>query len=63
MLFTDTGGLYGTALKVIDTFPTMAIGTASAVLIGLIRILAQPLRSASRQGGRTPRLTRLTVPP
>ena len=32
-------------LRLIDTFPTMAIGTAAAVLIGLIRILAQPLRA------------------
>ncbi|MET0862698.1 MAG: DUF6542 domain-containing protein [Nakamurella sp.] len=47
MLFTDAGGLYGTALRIIGTFPTMAIGTAAAVLIGLIRILAQPVRSAS----------------
>lgn len=54
MLFTNTGGLYGTALKIIGTFPTMAIGTALAVLIGLIRIVAQPLRSASRPGVRTP---------
>ena len=53
MLFTQTGGLYGTTLKVIGTFPTMAIGTAAAVLIGLIRILAQPLRS-TRPGTRTP---------
>ena len=29
MLFADTGGLYGTALKIIGTFPTMAIGTAA----------------------------------
>jgi len=53
MLFTQVGGLYGTALKIIGTFPTMAIGTAAAVLIGLIRILAQPMRS-TRQGVRTP---------
>jgi len=54
MLFTDAGGLYATALKIIGTFPTMAIGTAAAVLIGLIRILAQPLKPATRTGGRTP---------
>lgn len=51
MLFTNAGGMYGTALKIIGTFPTMAIGTAAAVLIGLIRILAQPLRSG-RTGAR-----------
>lgn len=54
MLFTNAGGLYGTALKIIGTFPTMAIGTALAVLIGLIRILAQPLRSAGTAGVRSP---------
>ena len=53
MLFTNSGGLYSTALKIISTFPTMAIGTAAAVLLGLIRILAQPLRAGSRSG-RTP---------
>jgi len=53
MLFTQAGGLYGTALKIIGTFPTMAIGTAAAVLVGLIRIMAQPMRSA-RQAMRTP---------
>ncbi|MEP6560303.1 MAG: DUF6542 domain-containing protein [Nakamurella sp.] len=52
-LFTNAGGLYGTALKIIGTFPTMAIGTAAAVLIGLIRILAQPVRSG-RGGVRPP---------
>jgi hypothetical protein len=51
MLFTDTGGLYGTALRIIATFPTMALGTAAAVLIGLIRIFAQPLRP---KAGRRP---------
>jgi hypothetical protein len=52
MLFTQAGGLYGTALKIIGTFPTMAIGTAVAVLIGLIRILAQPMRSNGTGGQR-----------
>ena len=45
-LFTNAGGLYGTALKIIGSFPTMAIGTALAVIIGLIRIVAQPLRNS-----------------
>lgn len=44
-LFTNAGGMYGTALKIIGSFPTMAIGTALAVIIGLIRIVAQPLRT------------------
>ena len=46
-LFTNAGGMYGTALKIIGSFPTMAIGTALAVIIGLIRMVAQPLRSSS----------------
>ena len=57
LLFGPATGLRGNVISiastVINTFPTMAIGTAVAVLIGLIRILAQPLRSA-RQGGRRP---------
>ena len=52
ILFTNAGGLYGTALRLIATFPTMAMGTAAAVIIGLIRIVAQPLRA--RSNGRTP---------
>ena len=48
MLFTQSGGLYSTGLRIIGTFPTMALGTAAAVLIGFIRILAQPLRSGRR---------------
>lgn len=41
-------------LGVVDIFPTMAIGTGVAVLLGLIRILAQPLRNARPpQGPRT----------
>jgi hypothetical protein len=56
-LFGPATGLRGNVISiastVINTFPTMAIGTAVAVLIGLIRILAQPLRS-TRPGGRTP---------
>lgn len=52
MLFTDAGGLYSTGLRLIGAFPTMALGTAAAVLIGLIRILAQPLRG-SRRAART----------
>ena len=49
LLFTQSGGLYGTALKVINSFPTMAIGTALAVVIGVIRLVAQPMR---RDAGR-----------
>ena len=42
-----------TLIKVVNAFPTMAIGTALGLVLGLIRILAQPLRArrptASRQ--------------
>jgi hypothetical protein len=51
-LFTDEGG-YAMLIHLVNTFPTMAIGTAVAVLLGLIRILAQPVRS-NRSAGRTP---------
>jgi hypothetical protein len=54
MVFTNSGGLYSTALKIISTFPTMAIGTAAAVLLGLIRIMAQPTRSAGRSSRKPP---------
>jgi len=52
MLFINSGGLYATALRLIATFPTMALGTAAAVLIGLSRIVAQPLppKGSSRRG-------------
>jgi hypothetical protein len=57
LLFGAATGLRGNVISIastiINTFPTMAIGTAVAVLIGLIRILAQPLRS-TRSGVRTP---------
>jgi len=35
-----------TLIKVINSFPTMVIGTALAVLLCVIRILAQPLRKS-----------------
>ena len=57
MLFTDAGGLYGTALRLIATFPTMAMGAAAAILIGLIRIVAQPLKNSAAKraaAGGTP---------
>lgn len=51
-LFTDEGG-YAMLIHLVNTFPTMAIGTAAAVVIGLIRILAQPMRSP-RSANRAP---------
>ena len=56
LLFGSATGLRGNIISiastVINTFPTMAIGTAAAVLIGLIRILAQPVRSAGTNSRR-----------
>ena len=58
LLFGPATGLRGNVISiastVINTFPTMAIGTAVAVLIGLIRILAQPLRSTGAGSRRRP---------
>jgi hypothetical protein len=50
MLFTDAG-LYATALRVVAGFPTMLVGTAAAVVIGVIRIVAQPNRSSRSAAG------------
>ena len=36
-------------IKVVNTFPTMVVGTALAVLLCVIRIFAQPLRRSARQ--------------
>ncbi|MBM9468309.1 DUF6542 domain-containing protein [Nakamurella leprariae] len=47
-VFAETG-LYATALRVVAGFPTMLVGTAAAVVIGVIRIVAQPNRSSSRR--------------
>lgn len=52
LLFLPSSGsgkavLYDLALKLIATFPTMAIGTVLAVVIGVIRLIAQPLRRSS----------------
>lgn len=48
--FTAISGLYATALRVIATFPTMLIGTVLVLVLGGIRIFAQPLhrRTAAR---------------
>ncbi|GAA1997248.1 hypothetical protein GCM10009818_04310 [Nakamurella flavida] len=45
--FTATSGLYATALRVIATFPTMLIGTLLVLMLGGIRIYAQPLRRST----------------
>ena len=34
-------------IKVVNAFPTMAVGTAVGLLLGLLRLLAQPLRARS----------------
>jgi hypothetical protein len=53
LLFNAT--IYDSALKLVNTFPTMAIGTGIAVIIGVIRLFAQPLRPRTgRAPARTP---------
>jgi hypothetical protein len=37
-----------TLIKVINSFPTMVIGTALAVLLCVVRIFAQPLRRSKQ---------------
>jgi len=41
------GGLLNTGLDVVRAFPLMVVGTAAAVVIGVIRLVAQPLRRRS----------------
>lgn len=41
-------GMLGTALAVVKSFPLMAIGTGAAIAIGLIRVIAQPMRGKVR---------------
>lgn len=41
-------GLVTTGIDVVKSFPLMLIGTAAAVIIGLIRLVAQPLRGHRR---------------
>ncbi|WP_188939731.1 DUF6542 domain-containing protein [Nakamurella endophytica] len=43
-LLTISGRLTLTLIAVVQAFPTMAIGTAVGLVLGLIRILAQALR-------------------
>ncbi len=44
------GGLLNTGLDVVRAFPLMVVGTAAAVVIGVIRLVAQPLRRRSGAG-------------
>jgi hypothetical protein len=44
------GGLLNTGLDVVRAFPLMVVGTAAAVVIGVIRMVAQPLHRRSAAG-------------
>src|SRR6478672_4444853 len=41
------GGLLNTGLDVVRAFPLMVVGTAAGIVIGVIRLVAQPLRRRS----------------
>ncbi len=43
-------GLVNTGIDLVKAFPLMLVGTAAAIIIGLIRLVAQPLRGHSRSG-------------
>jgi hypothetical protein len=42
--------VYESAIKLVNAFPTMAIGTVIAVIIGVVRLFAQPLRHRGSSG-------------
>lgn len=44
-LLTSQGLMYN-AIDVVKAFPTMAVSTAIVLVIGLVRYIAQPLRTA-----------------
>lgn len=44
-LFGDQGTIFS-ASKIVTSFPIMAIATGVALLLGLVRIIAQPLKGA-----------------
>jgi hypothetical protein len=41
-----TGGVLNLGLKLVGTFPLMLVATLVAVILGVIRLVAQPLRAA-----------------
>ncbi|MTD12865.1 hypothetical protein GIS00_02755 [Nakamurella sp. YIM 132087] len=47
VLFANS--FYEAAVHLVNTFPTMAIGTVLALIIGVIRLFAQPLKSKSQR--------------
>lgn len=53
-VFTSEGTIFS-ASKIVTNFPTMAVATGVGLLLGLVRIIAQPAhsRSAPRSAGRT----------
>lgn len=52
-MFTSEGTIFS-ASKIVTNFPTMAVATGIALVLGLVRIIAQPLR-AKRPAGTTSR--------
>lgn len=52
--FTTTSGTIGSAVNVVKIFPMVAIATAACLVIGLIRIFTQPLRTARRDAVARP---------
>lgn len=49
--FLAASKLWESALEIVASFPIMAVATGSALLLGLVRIIAQPVR---RPGARVP---------
>ncbi len=44
-LVTTNSGVLNLGLKLVNTFPLMLTATATALVLGMIRIIAQPLRT------------------
>ncbi|WP_157970696.1 DUF6542 domain-containing protein [Nakamurella deserti] len=42
-----TGGVLNLGLKLVGTFPLMLVATAVAAILGVVRLVAQPLRTVS----------------
>lgn len=51
--FTSEGTIFS-ASKIVTNFPTMAVATGVGLLLGLIRIIAQPMRHHRGAAGREP---------
>jgi uncharacterized membrane protein len=53
---STAGGVLNLGLKLVGTFPLMLTATVVAVLLGVIRLVAQPLRAAPRRPARPARV-------